>query len=607
MHDTQDRTSMKVWYRFLPIVVMILLAFTFSVPPTARALEIVSWVDGRFYFQHGGIDVGSWRHTVPSTGEIAYCLNANIDPPVGDCPIPFQPSDGLCNLLLHGFPATQRYGSLDSDEWRMSTQMAIWIAMGQKDRTRLTAQDSELLAAVDYLLADYAKGTGEQLCIDSPSGHEALPEVFDADDSLWRCGPYAVRCDSGVSSIDATIAVAPEGSFIGDSHGNAKRNLISGESFYLYMPALKVADSSRVEHQPSATFNVTALGIKPAYVCWRSVESGFQNMVVASVTPEPVSVPLSVEWGELVVTKTSEDGIDLAREFLLSGPSGDIPFRTDENGSWHSGALPSGTYTVTELDTPARYTPTEPLCIEVVAGTTTTCTFSNTLKRGSIELTKKSWIEGDATSFTFLIESITSGYRETVHLRADEPLIIDDLLCGTYTITEIDVDETTYIESEPICVELTNDTVAQVHKVLIENKEAMPKIFIEKIAEDTTDVGGTAFEVSSDKGWCEIVTIPDGKSSVEVALPTKGCYTVKEIDVDSRYLTPGTQTIEATRGSVYTLTFENRLKPDTIPKLGDDSALSLVGFILLLSAAYIVLGSLLVRRREARCIEKRIR
>ena len=605
--DTQNRTSRKVGYRLLMIAVTILLSLAFSGPPTAQALEVVSWVDGRFYFQYDGVDVGSWRHNVPSTGEIAYCLNANIDPPTGDCPISFEPSDGLCNLLLHGFPAIQSYGTLDSDEWRMSTQMAIWIAMGQKDRSSLTAEDDELLTAVDYLLTEYDEGTSDPLCVDGPIGDEAVPMVFENDDSLWRCGPYTARCDINVSSIDTVIGAAPNGSFIGDSHGNAKVGLANGESFFLYIPTRKVSADTYSEDRLGATFNVTAQGLKPAYVCWKSAESGYQNMVVASVTPTSVSVPLAIEWGEVVVTKTSEDGLGLSREFLLSGPSGALPFKTDENGFWHSGALQSGTYTVTEIDTPARYMPPKPLSVEITAGSTASCTFPNTLKRGSIELTKKSWITDDATIFSFLVESIDAGYRETVNLKADEPFVIDGLLCGTYTITEIGVDETKYIKAGAISVKLTDETFAQMQNVLIENNEAMPRIVIEKFAEDTSDVGGTTFEVTNDRGWRETVTIASGKSSVEITLPTKGWYTVKEIEVASRYLIPGTQTVEATTGCVYTLTFENHLRPDVIPKLGDDSVLSLVGFVLLLSAAYVILGALLLRRRKTHCVGKHTR
>ena len=120
-----------------------------------------------------------------------------------------------------------------------------------------------------------------------------------------------------------------------------------------------------------------------------------------TVTIQAVNAPAV---GDLELTKTSEDGIVSGIAFTVTGPNNyKATVTTNILGKWKLTGLKPGIYTVIET-VPDRYIPQTAKIVTVTAGQTATVSFHNTLKRGSIQVSKVNH-SGNALSGTeFLLE-----------------------------------------------------------------------------------------------------------------------------------------------------------------------------------------------------------
>jgi len=91
--------------------------------------------------------------------------------------------------------------------------------------------------------------------------------------------------------------------------------------------------------------------------------------------------------GTAKIIKTSEDGVVSGLQFRVTGNGIDKTYTTDSKGQI-TDTIPAGTYTVTEINTPGRYNTPASQSLTVPDGGTGTVTFSNTLKKGYVELYK---------------------------------------------------------------------------------------------------------------------------------------------------------------------------------------------------------------------------
>lgn len=142
----------------------------------------------------------------------------------------------------------------------------------------------------------------------------------------------------------------------------------------------------------SATKGSQRLGV----VVWTDgVASSSQSGQIQDVVTwgEHVSDPVNaylnikVSYGEAKIVKHSEDGKIEGVRFHMTGNGVDETVTTGRDGSITVPNLKPGVYTVTELSE-NRYEPQKPQTVTVVSGRTAVVTFSNTLKRGDLKVTK---------------------------------------------------------------------------------------------------------------------------------------------------------------------------------------------------------------------------
>lgn len=116
---------------------------------------------------------------------------------------------------------------------------------------------------------------------------------------------------------------------------------------------------------------------------------GKQTMVSGASDPVYFYFKIDTEtYGTGHIKKTSEDGVVSGIKFNISGNGVNQTVVTKADGTVDISLMP-GVYTVTEQPID-RYEPQSVQRITIVSGHTSTVTFSNTLKRGSLEIIKSS-------------------------------------------------------------------------------------------------------------------------------------------------------------------------------------------------------------------------
>ncbi|MEY8433201.1 SpaA isopeptide-forming pilin-related protein [Lachnospiraceae bacterium 48-42] len=128
-------------------------------------------------------------------------------------------------------------------------------------------------------------------------------------------------------------------------------------------------------------------GVGNDMLIWGRV--GFQTMLCGADDPVVFYVKIDTEtYGTGHIKKTSEDGKVSGISFHITGNGVDKTVKTKADGTVDIQLMP-GTYTVTEQDID-KCEPQKSQKVTIVSGQTSTVTFNNKLKRGSLEVIKTS-------------------------------------------------------------------------------------------------------------------------------------------------------------------------------------------------------------------------
>ena len=193
----------------------------------------------------------------------------------------------------------------------------------------------------------------------------------------------------------------------------------------------------------SATKNNTRKGV----VVWSDGHYGpdgtMQDVVTYSATisdPVKAYLNLKVSYGSAKIVKTSEDGKVEGISFTVTGNGVNKTVQTGAGGVIQIDNLAPGVYTVTEQSYD-KYEPQEVRRVTVVSGQVATVNFNNTLKRGTLIVTKTSE-DGLNEGVKFhLYGTSLSGLAVDEYAVTDNTgkAVFSDVLIGTgYTLEEVD-------------------------------------------------------------------------------------------------------------------------------------------------------------------------
>ncbi len=319
---------------------------------------------------------------------------------------------------------------------------------------------------------------------------------------------------------------------------------------------------------------------------------------------EAISVHNELKRMTITVNKTAEDGVLEGHKFRLTGIDYlgnkiDLIGTTDENGMVVFENLLAGEYTVTEIETDVRYVVPDDQIVDLTWGVNEAIGFENTLKRMTITVNKTA--EDDVLDgHTFRLTGIDYlGNTIDITGITDENgvIVFDNLLAGTYTVTEIETD-IRYVVPDNQIVDLTwgNDESMSFHNALKKTNVTANKVWF-----DCDDQDGLRADVqltlTGSDGSVYTGIIPLGETSFTwTNLPMYDgdeliVYTLTEAEIE------GYESEIAKSEDGYSFTATNTHTPPP-PQTGDNGLL--LGGLALLS---LIGSALMIGKRKRRGYE----
>lgn len=276
-----------------------------------------------------------------------------------------------------------------------ATQLIIWeIIVGERD---------EQFNKVDG--GDYGKDNVLDLI---PSNYPLRSETLEHYNRIVNAVKKHVKLPSGFSrsaSSAKTYQLTYEGSAYTVTIPDANKMLseysfsanISGVTFSVSGNNLVI----KVKDPSGQNIKVTAQrknSKRRGVVVWTDGTTGQENVnqrqnvaTYGQTVNDPIKgyLNLKIDDGSVKIKKTSEDGKVSGISFRTQGENTDQTVTTGSNGEIQVNDLAPGRYTVTEISS-KEYEPQESKQVTVIGGQTASVTFHNTLKKGSLKVTKTS-------------------------------------------------------------------------------------------------------------------------------------------------------------------------------------------------------------------------
>ncbi len=255
-------------------------------------------------------------------------------------------------------------------------------------------------------------------------------------------------------------------------------------------------------------------------------------------------------------------------------------FTTGADGTITIEDLKQGSYEITEVQAPNGYILSDETKVAVIKwGEETTITYENEPKTSLVITKIDSETGAKLDGARFKLKHTTSGAEYFTDETENGIATIEELVEGTYTLTEIQAPNGYILNSEPITVVIEND---RVNSVTIKNSKK-PSIKIVKRDIDTKEVlSGAKFEIyraenNTTQGLVEKIGEYFTNQQGEINLDTLdyGWYCIKEVQAPNGYLLSENTTKfvflepNQTGENQVEVIFENAKKPNlTINKIG---------------------------------------
>ncbi|HGH7174678.1 TPA: SpaA isopeptide-forming pilin-related protein [Bacillus wiedmannii] len=247
---------------------------------------------------------------------------------------------------------------------------------------------------------------------------------------------------------------------------------------------------------------------------------------------------------------------------------------TDDNGEISVSNLRPGDYQFIETQAPEHYVLDEtpiPFTIKKSQTETITVTGKNTLKKGSVELTKIDDIDTDtklAHAVFNLLDADGELVEEGLKTNDDGKIIVENLRPGTYQFVEKTAPEHYDLNKEPIVFTIKKSQTETLH-VTAKNALTKGAVELSKVDDiDGTTLEGAVFNIVDMKGTVihkDLVT--NGKGKIEINDLRPGNYQFIETEAPKHYVldeTPINFTIEKGQKKTISLTAKNSLKQGSI-------------------------------------------
>ena len=331
---------------------------------------------------------GSGTHQV-------YCVESGIDFNTGNSyvsqngknssyfrKLPTEAQFGVMMALMYGWHEgkSSPVAGTNTDDYAFATQTIIWEYQQQ---LRTSPSDLHSANGIDADTYCYSlKGRPAEKCYDwilsQMASHYTIPSFAARNQS--KADTYTLKYNPDKQNYSLTLT---------DTNNTLANLSLSASGIkvsrsgnqYTFTSDNMITSPITVSAQKAVNLDCDEMLI------WGCV--GKQTMVSGASDPVYFYFKLDTEtYGTGLIKKTSEDGVVSGIKFNISGNGVNQTVVTKADGTVDISLMP-GVYTVTEQPID-RYEPQSVQRITIVSGHTSTVTFSNTLKRGSLEIIKSS-------------------------------------------------------------------------------------------------------------------------------------------------------------------------------------------------------------------------
>ena len=324
-----------------------------------------------------------------------YCVESGIDFNTGNSyvskngknssyfrKLPTDAQFGVMMALMYGWHEgkSSPVAGTNTDDYAFATQTIIWEYQQQ---LRTSPSDLHSANGIDADTYRYSlKGRPAEKCYDwilsQMASHYIIPSFAARNQS--KADTYTLKYNPDKQNYSLTLT---------DTNNTLANLSLSASGIkvsrsghqYTFTSDKMITSPITVSAQKAVNLDCDEMLI------WGCV--GKQTMVSGASDPVYFYFKLDTEtYGTGLIKKTSEDGVVSGIKFNISGNGVNQTVVTKADGTVDISLMP-GVYTVTEQPID-RYEPQSVQRITIVSGHTSTVTFSNTLKRGSLEIIKNS-------------------------------------------------------------------------------------------------------------------------------------------------------------------------------------------------------------------------
>lgn len=324
-----------------------------------------------------------------------YCVESGIDFNTGNSyvsqngknssyfrKLPTEAQFGVMMALMYGWHEgkSSPVAGTNTDDYAFATQTIIWEYQQQ---LRTSPSDLHSANGIDAdIYRSSLKGRPAEKCYDwilsQMASHYTIPSFAARNQS--KADTYTLKYNP--DKQDYSLTLTDTNNTLANLSLSASGIKVSRSgNQYTFTSDKMITSPITVSAQKAVNLDCDEMLI------WGCV--GKQTMVSGASDPVYFYFKLDTEtYGTGLIKKTSEDGVVSGIKFNISGNGVNQTVVTKADGTVDISLMP-GVYTVTEQPID-RYEPQSVQRITIVSGHTSTVTFSNTLKRGSLEIIKNS-------------------------------------------------------------------------------------------------------------------------------------------------------------------------------------------------------------------------
>lgn len=272
-------------------------------------------------------------------------------------------------------------------------------------------------------------------------------------------------------------------------------------------------------------------------------EGNVQNLMFSKyVDPHSFNIKVNVEFGNLKISKSSEDEIIKNIPFTVTGNGKTYNLTTDDKGNAELKNIPVGTYQIYEGDI-LRYVKQTTKTVTVTDGNTANVSFKNELKKGDIKIQKNSE-DNIVKDFTFSVKG-SDGSSYTAKTNGDGIATITDVPVYdsnnkkiVYTVEETNI-PVRYItpDGQTVTVDADKTSTVTFNNILKKFRVKVVKSDIEKgKAQGDAKLSGAKYGIYKGEQLIDTYFTDDNASFITDYYICDTDWTIREIESSEGYL-----------------------------------------------------------------------